>query len=47
MDFFNFNFPLPKREEIEAVKELARSSPEMLDGRELWILREVLGGEFQ
>jgi len=34
-------------EEIEAVKEFSRSNPEMLDGRELWILKEFLGGGFE
>jgi len=47
LSFFNFNFSLPTREEIEAVKEFARSNPEMLDGRELWILKEFLESEFQ
>ncbi len=47
LSFFNFNFPFPTREEIEAVKEFARSCPEMLDGRELRIIKEFLGGDFE
>ena len=41
----NFNFPSPTGEEIKSVRELAKFSPELLDGRELWILRNFIGGD--
>ena len=43
MDFKKFDFPLPNRGEIKAVIELVKSSPEDLDGRDMWIFREFLG----
>ena len=42
----NFNFPYPTGEEIKVVQELAKFSPEMLDGREMWILQNFLGGDY-
>ncbi|MFH1586608.1 MAG: hypothetical protein ABID38_02000 [Candidatus Diapherotrites archaeon] len=39
------NIQLPTREEIRMVEELARSNPENLTDRELWILKET-GGDF-
>ena len=45
MDLKKFDFPLPNREEIEAVLELAKSNPEALDGRDMWIFREFLGSD--
>ena len=43
MNFQNFQFPT--REEIRMAEELARTNPENLTDRELWILKEV-GGDF-
>ncbi|MBN1940978.1 MAG: hypothetical protein JW772_02235 [Candidatus Diapherotrites archaeon] len=44
MIFENKDFPAPSREEIKAALLVARTNPEDLDGRDLWILSE-LGGE--
>jgi len=41
-----FNFLFPNGEEIRAVKEMADSCPEAMDGRELWIWKEFLGCDF-
>lgn len=42
MVFSNFDFPIPSEEEILSVKKLAKSHPEDLDSRELWILENQL-----
>ncbi|MBN2067529.1 MAG: hypothetical protein JW744_03615 [Candidatus Diapherotrites archaeon] len=47
MDFKKFDFPLPSEEEIRIVKEIARFAPAELDGRDRWVLREFLGGDFK
>jgi len=39
------NFQLPNREEIRMAEELARTNPENLTDRELWILKGA-GGDF-
>ena len=46
MIFSKFDFSLPSQEEIRAVKEIADSNPELLDGRELWILKEFVESDF-
>ncbi|MBN1940910.1 MAG: hypothetical protein JW772_01885 [Candidatus Diapherotrites archaeon] len=40
------NFPAPSREEIKAAIQIARNNPEDLDGREMWILKEFVGSDF-
>jgi len=35
----DFDFPFPSEEEYKAVKELAKSNPRLLDGRDLWVLK--------
>ena len=47
MDLKKFDFPLPDAEEIKVVKELAESCPELLDGRDVWIWRKFIGGDFE
>ncbi|MFH1586444.1 MAG: hypothetical protein ABID38_01145 [Candidatus Diapherotrites archaeon] len=37
------NIQLPTRGEIRMAEELARSNPENLTDRELWILKETVG----
>lgn len=46
MSFQISNFPAPSGAEIKSVIALAKSNPMDLDGRELWILREFIGGDF-
>ena len=45
MNLKNFNFSLPDREELAAVRMLAEINPELLDGRDIWIYREFLAGD--
>jgi len=42
-----FEFPLPSREEIKAVKQIAESNPDDLDGRDLWVLQEFVESDFE
>lgn len=42
---FSFDFDIPSKEEILAVKRLAKSNPEELDSRELWVLEQSMEGE--
>lgn len=39
-----FDFPLPSQEELETVRLMAKHCPEGLDGRDLWVLRNFIGG---
>jgi len=41
----DFDFTFPTGEEIKIVKELAEFNPEMIDGREMWILQNFVGDE--
>jgi len=43
----DFEFTSPSKEEIKAVKQIAKSSPEDLDGREMWILQEFVESDFK
>jgi hypothetical protein len=40
-----FDFPQPTGEEIKVIQEIAKSNPEQLDGREMWILKEFMAGD--
>jgi len=42
-----FNFPSPSKEEYKTVKDLAYSNPGLLDGRDLWILKNFNEGDFK
>jgi len=42
---FQTEFLAPSEEEIKAVKQIAESNPEELDGREMWILKEFIEGD--
>ncbi len=43
---FQKEFLAPSEEEIKEVKRIAESNPEELDGREMWILKEFIEGDF-
>ena len=45
MLFSDFDFSIPSKEEILAVKRLAKYNPEELDSRELWVLEQVIEGD--
>lgn len=42
-----FDFPIPDNEDFNTAKLIAESVPEHLDGRELWILRNFIEGDFE
>lgn len=44
MIFEESGFPSPTEEEIKVVKEIAKYNPDLLDGRELWILQNFIEG---
>ncbi|MFA5931269.1 MAG: hypothetical protein WC821_03075 [archaeon] len=44
MIFLN-NLSKPSKEEILLVKRIARSNPDDLDSRELWVLEQAIEGD--
>lgn len=42
---FSLDFDIPSKEEILSLRRLAKSNPEELDSRELWVLEQPLEGD--
>ena len=40
-------FEFPTKKEFKAIKELQKNVPEVLDGRELWVLENFCEGDFE
>jgi len=43
--FFSNNLNKPSKEEISLVRRIARSNPDDLDSRELWVLEQSAEGD--